>query len=199
MCEHSGRLLAWLDRELEATEMTTIERHVQECGECRTRVAEYGRISKAFDEYCTMEAANVHSGRSSWAPAISAIAAAAVIAMLAWISFRPRVERSVPGVAPTVSTVRPQPAPEEIALPASRKSAHPRRMVSRGAAPVQTANWSPEPAFQVAIPAESIFPPGAIPDGVNFIADVSLGPDGSPRQIRLQPQLMRFERRTIQP
>jgi hypothetical protein len=40
-------------------------------------------------------------------------------------------------------------------------------------------------AIQIAIPAEAIFPPGAVPEGVTYIA--SLAPDGSVQSIRLQP------------
>ncbi len=221
MCEHSTKLMAWLDRELDDAEMAMVELHVQGCTDCRERAAAYTRVSSAFDEYCKMQAAprlgsgqtlarlvekdrpaaNVHSTSSSWVPAISAIAAAAVIALLLWISFRPRVNRIAPELAPAIATVHPQPAPNEIVSPAARKKpAHTRHAVSRQPTSQQTASWlPPEPAIQVAIPAESMFPPGAIPDGVNFIADVSLGADGLPQQIRLQPQLMRFERRTMQP
>jgi hypothetical protein len=42
-----------------------------------------------------------------------------------------------------------------------------------------------EPAIQIAIPADAMFPPGAVPEGVTYIANVSLGPDGSVQGIRL--------------
>jgi anti-sigma factor RsiW len=220
MCEHSTKLMAWLDRELDSAEMAMVDLHVQGCPDCRERAAGYTRISSAFDEYCKMQvAACPDSGRtlnrsvgkdrpaetarstSVWVPAISAIAATAVIALLVWISPRPRVQHSVPEVAPAIATVRPEQTPKKIARPiTAKRPAHTRHGASRQPASQQTASWlPPEPAIQVAIPAESIFPPGAVPDGVNFIADVSLGADGSPQQIRLQPQLIGFERRTMQP
>jgi hypothetical protein len=62
----------------------------------------------------------------------------------------------------------------------------------------QSADWeAEEPAIQVAIPAEAMFPPGAVPEGMNFVADVSIGADGRVEQLRLRPA--RFERRTDQP
>jgi hypothetical protein len=41
-------------------------------------------------------------------------------------------------------------------------------------------------AIQIAIPAEAMFPPGAMPNGINFIADVRIAPDGSVKQVRLR-------------
>jgi hypothetical protein len=42
-----------------------------------------------------------------------------------------------------------------------------------------------ENAVQIAIPADAMFPPGAMPKGLNFIAELSIAPDGSVKQIRL--------------
>jgi hypothetical protein len=44
-----------------------------------------------------------------------------------------------------------------------------------------------EPAIQIAIPGEAMFPPGAVPEGVTYIANVSLAADGSVQGVRLQP------------
>jgi Putative zinc-finger len=50
------------------------------------------------------------------------------------------------------------------------------------------AGWQAlEPAIQIAIPAEAVLPPGAAPEGVSFVAEVSIGPDGLAHQILLQP------------
>jgi hypothetical protein len=43
-----------------------------------------------------------------------------------------------------------------------------------------------ETAVQIAIPAEALFPPGALPKGMNFIAELRIAPDGSVSQIRLR-------------
>ena len=50
------------------------------------------------------------------------------------------------------------------------------------------ASWTPaEPAIQIAIPAAAMFPPGAVPDGLTFIADVTIAADGSAQRLRLRP------------
>ena len=50
------------------------------------------------------------------------------------------------------------------------------------------AGWqSAEPAIQIAIPADAVLPPGAAPEGVSFVAEVSIAPDGSAHRIFLQP------------
>jgi hypothetical protein len=41
-------------------------------------------------------------------------------------------------------------------------------------------------AIQIAIPAEAMFPPGAMPAGINFVADMRIALDGSVQQIRLR-------------
>jgi hypothetical protein len=69
----------------------------------------------------------------------------------------------------------------------------------QGCVPIQTSRGvadseSSEAAIQIAIPAEAMFPPGAMPEGVTFVADVSIGADGSVEQLRLRPRLVRFER-----
>ena len=49
-----------------------------------------------------------------------------------------------------------------------------------------STDWAmAEPAIQIAIPADAMFPPGAVPEGVTYIANVSLGPDGSVRGIQI--------------
>jgi hypothetical protein len=50
-----------------------------------------------------------------------------------------------------------------------------------------------EPAIQIAIPDDAIFPPGAIPDGFEFVADVTIAPDGSTQRLQLQPELTGFQ------
>ena len=44
-----------------------------------------------------------------------------------------------------------------------------------------------DPAIQIAIPADAMFPPGAVPEGVTYIANLSLTSDGSVQGLRLQP------------
>ena len=52
MCEFSGKLIAWLDRELPAEEASEVERHVNACSECRSEVDAYKRVKSEFDAYC---------------------------------------------------------------------------------------------------------------------------------------------------
>jgi hypothetical protein len=72
---------------------------------------------------------------------------------------------------------------------------------------VRDAAWQPaEPAIEIAIPAEAMFPPGAVPEGFNFTADLSIAPDGSASRISLQPRLsapigtpVNYERKPTRP
>ena len=52
MCELSGKLMAWLDHELESDEMAGVERHIEECAECQREVAAYREVSATFHSYC---------------------------------------------------------------------------------------------------------------------------------------------------
>jgi hypothetical protein len=72
------------------------------------------------------------------------------------------------------------------------------KAIARG--PVQSAELLPtEPAIEIAIPSDAMFPPGAVPEGVSFVADVTLGADGSAERLRLQPRLVKFERGATRP
>src|SRR5260370_42519951 len=51
MCDFSGRLVAWMDRELRDNEAVDVERHVRDCSECRRRVDAYAEVSRAFVAY----------------------------------------------------------------------------------------------------------------------------------------------------
>jgi len=55
-----------------------------------------------------------------------------------------------------------------------------------------------ESVIQIAIPADEMFPPGAVPEGMQFAADLTIAADGSAKRLRLQPRLSGFERRTTQ-
>jgi hypothetical protein len=44
-----------------------------------------------------------------------------------------------------------------------------------------------EPAIEIVIPAEAVFPPGAIPEGVSFNANLTIGADGFAQRLRLWP------------
>jgi anti-sigma factor RsiW len=182
MCDFSGSLIAWIDGELGESESANLEQHVLACMECRSRVEAYRAVSSAFVAYCDAASpskAPTQRRLSYWVPVLSGTAA---IAALLLMFLRPALE-------PT-----PLPAPVATVPPAAVREAAPE--MARGAArrhrivPVQTAktNWSQvDPDVQIIIPAEAMFPPGAVPEGVSFVADLSLAPDGSVEGLRLQP------------
>jgi len=182
MCDFRGRLIAWLDHELSQDEAAAVKRHVEGCRECRSRLQAYEHVSRTFDAYCDAAMAAKTSRRvPRWVPALAGAVVTVTVLLLAFPSAR--VEPPRPVHAPTAAAIaarvlEPAPAP--------RKKIH----RQHGVAPVQNqaVNWLPaEPAVQIAIPAEAMFPPGAVPEGINFIAELSIGPDGSAERVRLRP------------
>lgn len=68
------------------------------------------------------------------------------------------------------------------------------------ALPTQNAGEFPaEPPIQIDIPADAMFPPGAVPPGMSFTADLTIASDGSPERLGLRPRLAAFEGRSNQP
>ena len=196
MCDHSGKLMAWLDRELGADEMAELERHIGACSECRSQIESYRQTSATFEAYCdAVLSAKTHLGRvPRWGPVLATAAAVAIAVTLVLVLLRARVEP--PALPPSVQVQATASAivPEKVPTPAPSKVVHRQRPAMQ--APRETANWQPtERAIQISIPAESMFPPGAVPEGVNFIADLSIATDGSAEQIRLRPRLIEVQRR----
>ncbi len=210
MCEFSGKLIAWLDRELPAEEAAEVERHMESCSECRSDVDAYKRASSEFDAYCDEASA---SGARRETPRLVPVlsTASAVAALVALFLVWPRTPLEAPAFpVPQVAVATPAGA-VAATVPApvsSLRKVRPRRV----AAPVQiqNANSAPaqssdayflpnEPVIQIAIPADEIFPPGAVPEGMHFAADLTIAADGSAERLRLRPRLAGFERRTTQP
>jgi anti-sigma factor RsiW len=184
MCDFSGKLIAWMDRELPDDEAAGVERHVRECSECRGRVEAYEQVSRAFNAYCEVTANTTACRRSPhWVPVLSSAAAVAVLLVM----FQAAVVRPV-SVKPIPA--RPQladasPAVVREAPPGPVEKVHRRHGIAPGKTP--GANWlSAEPVIQISIPAEAMFPPGAIPEGTTFIAEVRMAADGSVQGLRLQ-------------
>jgi hypothetical protein len=157
-----------------------VERHVRDCSQCRGQVDAYEEVSHAFVVYCDVAmAAKTRRKLPHWLPVLSSAAAAAALLLLVFqpasvkpIPVRPRVADSSPAV---VIGTAPRPV----------KKVHRRHAF----APMKTpnANWvSFEPAIQIAIPVEAMFPPGAVPEGITFIADLSIAADESVQGLRLQ-------------
>jgi anti-sigma factor RsiW len=220
MCDYSGRLIAWLDKELPEGEATFVERHLQVCLECRSRIVAYQQASRTFDAYCDAEIA------SEWRPSLprwirvtSASAAAAVAVAALFLMFpRGRVARP-PIDSPTahssqatdphagaahsvVALETPPSAVSRVEQVDRRHAAAPGRRRSAGAAPLQVQDVGALPAesaIEITIPSDAMFPPGAVPEGVSFVAEVILGADGSAERLRLQPQFVTLERRATRP
>jgi Putative zinc-finger len=92
-----------------------------------------------------------------------------------------------PRRARDLSSVRTSGESDSSANDTPRFTENVRRERNDNATPA-AAGWQlAEPAIQIAIPAEAILPPGAAPEGVSFVAEVSIAPDGSAHQIFLQP------------
>jgi anti-sigma factor RsiW len=188
MCDFSGRLIAWMDGELPSNEAAVVEQHVAACADCRDCVAAYEEASRGFAAYYHAAADQATAPKASrriplWVPVLAATAAAVVL-LLALLPRTVRVEQ-VPAVQQVAAATQPvvaelAPTPVKVSAPLQR-----RHVAAHKKAPAE--NWAPaEPAIQIAIPAEAMFPPGAVPEGVNYIASLSLA-DGSVRGLRLQP------------
>jgi hypothetical protein len=181
MCDFSGKLVAWMDRELPDNEAADVERHVRDCSECRKRVDAYEEVSRAFAAHC--DAAMEQATRRRLPRWVPVLASAAATAAALFLVFLPKSVKQI-SVRPPVTDASPAIILENALKPIKRVN---RR---HGIAPVKTpnANWAlPEPVIQIAIPVEAMFPPGAVPEGITFIADVSMAADGSVQGLRLQP------------
>lgn len=243
MCDFSGKLIAWMDRELVESEAAEMKTHLAACGRCRQRLAAYRQASGAFDAYCqAFAAAETRRPRAPrWAiAACGAVAAAAAMAALLVLP-RARVAQApsrVPGRAAALHTAfqknEPRKAPQrpvqknaasglalhapaaETARPAASATVkvRPRSLAPalrteparnetaatepRAAAPGASA-FPAEPPIEIAIPAEAMFPPGAVPPGASFTADLTIAADGSAQRLGLRPRLAGFERKVSQP
>jgi len=211
MCEFSGKLTAWLDHELPADDAAGVTGHVEFCVECRARVEAYRDVTNAFGQYCDAYCDTVMEARPRRRPrrrvlrfweaaalAAAAVAALFLLAARAHVQLSPmRTPAQVAG-APKVS----QPVETADARRATEQPIVPGEQTGQTSASPQTyeTNGLPiEPALEIAIPADAILPPGAVPEGVSFGADVTIAPDGSAQQISLTPQLTEYERRSSQP
>jgi anti-sigma factor RsiW len=210
MCDFSGKLIAWMDRELPEEEAAAVGRHLEACSECRSEVDAYKRVSSEFDAYCDdAMTSNVRRGDPRWVPVVSA--AGAVAAVLALFLVWPKTSFQPPAFQPSRIDVSGSAAVVAEGLP------HPVRPIQRIhrrqpvtsvqtqdaiLAPVQSPNayvLPEEPVIQIAIPADEMFPPGAVPEGMHFAADLTIAADGSAQRLRLRPRLAGFERSSTQP
>lgn len=195
MCNVSGRLIAWLDHELPETEAADVGRHVTGCAECQRSISEFSEASKLFDAYCeAVMASKERRTKRAWTPVLAAAAAiAAVAAML--LAFQPAPVEPLPvhsqAAAPSPTAVLDtgrNPIERNQLRSAVRRQQRPLRNPRREPMRNEEANWlASGQAIQIAIPGDAMFPPGAVPEGVNFVADLSIGADGWAGEIRLRP------------
>ena len=163
MCEYSGRLIAWLDRELGDQEATNVEWHVGQCAECRCAVNVYQQVSGAF-LLCYEATMTVKKPCKKPLWALAGVAAAAAT-LAAFLVTQPRTEKlaahipSPPHAPPMAFELPPAPV---------ARVRSPRRP---DAVPVRSQWIAIEPTVEVALPADALFPPGAVPAGFSFIAD----------------------------
>jgi hypothetical protein len=86
-------------------------------------------------------------------------------------------------VHPQVAGVSPAVLSETAPRPVER--VHRRHPIASRKTP--KATWvAAGPAIEIAIPAEAMFPPGAVPEGTTFIADLRMAADGSLQGLRLR-------------
>jgi len=204
MCNDSGKLVAFLDHELDDGEMAGIRRHLEGCTDCRAQLNQYESASNSFRTYCDAVEMAEHARheRSRWTvPVISGAAATALAAAVVLLLLGHRVEKAgTPAPIHAAAAVASESASALEPPPAPRTSHQVHRL--HVAPPVQTRGVElvpAEPAIEIAIPADSMFPPGAVPDGFAFTADVSFAPDGSAQQMRLRPRLVSFQKGAPQP
>jgi anti-sigma factor RsiW len=193
MCDAETNLVAWLDGELPAEEAVSVERHVAMCGECRGRIVAFRRVSENVDLYCdAVMAVKARPRVPRWTMPGLAFAAAAIVLFVVV----PRTSVPPPPVlTPTISDASTNARNSAATISAAetsprtaklRRTIHQRPHVG-SAINAEAAKWQPnETAVQIAIPADAMFPPGAMPKGLNFVAELSIAPDGSVRQVRLR-------------
>jgi hypothetical protein len=210
MCKYSGKLIAFLDHELPAQEAVEMELHLEGCSECRGQVGAYNRVSREIDAYCDEAvASNAQRVVPRWVPAVAV--AGAVAALVALFLALPRTRVEPPAFHTPEVAIKASPAVVAKVTPAN---IGPTQRVRRphAVAPAQVQNDNSafaqnqnsyilpdEPVIQIAIPADEMFPPGAVPEGMHFVADLTIAADGSAERLRLRPRLAGFERSTTQP
>ena len=166
MCEYSGRLIAWLDQELPNEEATNVQWHVGHCAECRKAVSAYEEVSSAFLVCYQAAMAPRPRRRMEWWVAGGVAVAAAILALI--LLAQPRLEQlSVPlPLAPHAPAMAFE---KSVASPEPAVAVRPQR---EARAPIHPRWMAQEPVVEVALPADALFPPGAVPQGFSFIAEV---------------------------
>lgn len=211
----------------EAAKMERHVAECEQCREQFDAFRQASDAFEAYSNACADAAASApaaKSGRKPMRPARAASVAAAIAALVAafflftargWhsgVSRSPAEMGSTMVASQAVHTAQQESVSEPAGIPPLTRTPHvgkskgAERISHRSAdrrteapPPQEDANLLPgAPAVEISIPADAIFPPGAVPAGVSFTADVTMGSDGSAEQIRLRPQLTEFERKGAQ-
>lgn len=188
MCDFDKNLVAWMDGELAGNEAVAVEQHVSTCDECRARLAAYQNASRDFAAYyaaAVPKAVAVGSDHRArrWAPYLAAAAAVVVIAFL----LSPRAHQPAQP-ATQLAKVTPPVAVEPAATvePVAAVPRPAKRRASSRRVP-QIVNQPPSgPVVQIVIPADAMFPPGAMPDGAAYLANLNYTIGGAMPGYRLQ-------------
>jgi anti-sigma factor RsiW len=172
-----------MDGELAAGEAAAAEQHLEECEACRERLAQYKNVSKTVASYC--DAVFMTATKRVvpiWVPVLAGAAMLAGAGMLFFMSVPKRLEPIALARVPVLSaTTVPYQSPGKAALPKTTQHQHRIAPVARKMAPHQQGE-----RVQIAIPAEAIFAPGTVPEGMTVIAEMRIAPDGSVQDIRIR-------------
>jgi len=140
-------------------------------------------VSQMFDTYCDAVMAAKAPRRAHWAPVLAGALIAATAVCLAFL--RTRVVPPAVIEPPVAIASGPVPGPPPME-PILHKPIIRRRHSAPHIRELTTQEQPMDAAILIAIPAEAMFPPGAVPNGINFIADLKIAPDGSVKQVRLR-------------
>jgi anti-sigma factor RsiW len=187
MCNYSAKLIAWLDHELPENEASDLEQHVQGCAQCRSLASSYEAASDLFNAYREeVMALQPRQKMPVWTPVAVGAALTAAMVMILFVFLPARDEQTLPHPAVAAAPQVVVPGPE---LTAAKKSQRRQRLFTpvKGPRQAEQTSWPSESAIQVTIPADAMFPPGAVPEGVNFVADINIAADGLPDRLQLQP------------
>jgi hypothetical protein len=183
MCEFSSKLIAWIDNELPDTEAASMDHHVAACRECREQADAFRGVSHAFAVYARAVPPVAARSPRRWLLVPAAIAAAVLAAFLLWPRRHGNLQPDIPQRAEAVA-----PMPVVVPYKAPVAVARVQRPPVRRRVPALAAAWQPaEPTIQIIIPADALFPPGALPEGVGFVADLRLAVDGSAGGLVVRP------------
>jgi anti-sigma factor RsiW len=176
------KLIAWMDGELTADEAAVVEQHLEECETCRKRLAKYKNVSETVASYC--DAVFVTATKRTvpiWVPVLAGAAMLAGTGMLFFMSVPKRIEPTLARVPVLGATTAPHQSPAKAAPQKTAQRQHPIAPVARKMAPYQQGE-----RVEIAIPAEAIFAPGTVPEGMTVVAEMRIAPDGSVQDIRIR-------------